>query len=274
MKCVLNHRLSPTGIHDVAGMRKVWLAIPPFCITCLCDSGPVTRRATRQCRALPLAHLVFTERPRTSAFQRLFMSLLKAFRKPCSKPLIPKVARALVPTASPLSRNLARAKVYSKPERNLCLAQKYTSVQWQNSEVSAARDAPVRDRPSLMGTLGFSRQRRSRQGTAHRSFRSPLPRTFTCDGNGFGRRRGQAAIARQSIGCARHMQSASLIRLNSMSCRLFFRERSLACARIGACKMDIHIKDLPQKRRTGLLARRQTPVPATGTQQLIENKRP
>jgi len=43
---------------------------------------------------------------------------------------------------SPLSRNLADGQVYTETTRNLGLARKYTSVQWQKSEVSAARDVP------------------------------------------------------------------------------------------------------------------------------------
>ncbi len=135
LKCVLNHRLSPTGIHDVAGMRKVWLAIPPFCITCLCDSGPVTRRATRQCRALPLAHLVFTERPRTSAFQRLFMSLRepRCIANPSGIFALPRNTR-------PCSGKIAR---FLPPET---LPSGTAHRSWGRL-VSPARDVPVREPP-------------------------------------------------------------------------------------------------------------------------------
>jgi hypothetical protein len=49
-----------------------------------------------------------------------------------------------------LPRNLADSQVYIETTRNLCLARKYTSVQWQKSEVSVARDAPAMDRLSLV----------------------------------------------------------------------------------------------------------------------------
>src|SRR6266581_2893548 len=79
------------------------------------------------------------------------------WRKSNGSLILDKLTMAAMPMVKPagsrLSRNLARGKVYSKPERNLCLAQKYTSVQWQNSEVSAARDVLARDRPSLISTL-------------------------------------------------------------------------------------------------------------------------